>query len=162
MSRHFWVPPTLAVLGGLVVIAATAAPWTVEVVTREIGGVSLDESTSTSGLEFAASAIGLGLASLVVGGVLAVLRGVGRRIGGLAAMGLGIASVVVLVRGIVLVTMEGSGPTAGPWLAVVGALAVTAAGVLAALRTSAPPAASPYRVGDERSTDDEWTLAADE
>ena len=160
MSGRFWVPPTLAVLGGLLVMASTAAPWMVEVTTREIGGVSLDESTATSGLQFAAAAVGLGLASLVAGGLLAVLRGVSRRIGGLAALGLGVAGLVVLVQGMVLATQEGGTLTAAPWTAAVGAVLIAAAGVLAALRTAAPPAASPYRVGDERSTDDEWTLAA--
>jgi hypothetical protein len=162
VSRHFWVPPTLAVLGGLVLMAATAAPWVIEVSTRDMGGVPVEESTSLPGVGFAAAAVGLGLAALGGGGVLAVLRGVARRVAGLGVMGLGIAAVVVLVRGIVLATQEGGSLTAAPWTAAVGAAAVAGAGVLAALRAAAPPAASPYRVGDERSTDDEWTLAADE
>lgn len=162
MTRRFWLAPTLAVVGGLVLMAATAAPWVVEVATREIGGVALDEATSTSGLQFAAAAVGLGLAALVAGGLLGVLRGMSRRIGGLAAFGLGVAGAVVVVRGMVLATQADGALTAAPWTAAVGAVTVAAAGVLAAVRTSAPPVASPYRVGDERATDDEWTLAAEE
>ena len=162
MSGRFWVPPTLAVLGGLLVIAATAAPWIAGTDTRDIGGVVVSEAVTTSGLEFASAAVAAGLGALVAGAVLAVLRGMSRRVAGVVVVGVGVLTVVLLVQGMVLVTMEGGELTAGPWIAVVGAVAVAVGGVLAALRTTAPPAASPYRVGDERSTDDEWTLAADE
>lgn len=158
--KGYWAPALLGVLGGLVLLVAAAAGWVDTVAERDVGGVTVTEPESTSGTVYAPVAVALGLGGLVGGAVLAVLRGKGRRIAGVAVAGIGTGGLIAVGLGIARASAVEGRITPAPFLALVAATALVAAGVAAARGAARPPAASRYRVADERSTDDEWTLAA--
>ena len=157
--RGFYGPPALVGLGGLVLMLAAAAGWVTEDTGRTVGGITVEGSNTIAGAQFAAVAIPLGLAAIVLAGLLAVLRGAARRIVGLLAAVAGLAGAAVVVAGLLDATGEGT-ITAAPWAALAGAVAVTAGGVLAAAQPAGGPRRGRYEVPTEQATDDEWEIAS--
>lgn len=163
MTHNFWAAPAVALLAGLVLLGAGAAEWVAGTATRDIGGVVVREQTGASGTTFAPLAVAFGLGGLFGGALLAVTRsGLRRMLGGVVAAA-GAGGLAVVVAGTLEASAAEGRLTPAPFFAMTAAAAVAVAGV-AALRglRPAPPAASRYRVEDERPADDEWTLAAGE
>lgn len=152
----------MAVLAGLVLLLAAGAGWVTGVDSREVSGVVLDEPTTTSGTVFAPAAVVAGLVGLVGGALLGVLRALARRGAGAAVAAAGVFGLVVVVRGLLEAAQAEGSTTPAPFFAAAAAAALVAAGALGTRGPARPPAASRYRVSDERPADDEWSLAADE
>lgn len=162
MTRSFWAPAALAVAAGLLLLLAAAAGWVDGVDARDIGGVVVREPTSTSGTQFAPNGVVAGLAALLGGVMLAVVRGRARRIAGVAVGLVGAAGLTALGIGIMRASGADGQLTPAPAFAVVCALGVVLAGWLALRGPQHPPAASRYRVEAERPADDEWSLASED
>lgn len=160
MSRGFWGPPALVVLGALLVFGATSAGWVTVEQSRDIGGVSIADPVSTSGTAFAPSAVAVALALLVAGAAMGVVRRTPRRVLGAGAAAIAIAGAVLLVRGALAAAGAEGTLTAGPWGALLGALLAVGGGAAAARGRTAGPPSGRYEVPAERATDDEWALAS--
>ena len=164
MTRSFWLPPALAIVAALVLMLAVAGGWSDVTEQRDVGGVDVTERSSVSGTTFSPAGVPLALAAFAGGVVLAAVRGRARKAVGVATALLGIACAVVVVIGLaeLLAPTQQGTSTPGPFLALLAAVAVAAAGALAWRGPGRPPPASRYRVEAEKAPDDEWALAADE
>jgi hypothetical protein len=160
MTRSFWAPAVVAVVAGLLLLLSSAAGWVDGVDARDVGGVVVREPTSTSGTQFAPSGVVVGLVALLAGVALGFLRNTARRVGGAVVALTGILAIVVIVGGLVRASDAEGTMTPAPFLALVCAVAIIAAGLIALRGPGRPPAASRYRVEGERPEDDEWSLAA--
>lgn len=148
--------------GGLVLAAATAADWTAEVTTRDVGGVPIRDVETTPGTEFAAGLVRNGLLAVLGAVGLLVLRGLGKRIVGGLLSALGLFALVTAVAGWRAASGQTGDLTAAPLLAGIGALLVAGGGLLAAVRPGPPPALGPRYSLDEDEPDAEWDVASDE
>ncbi len=157
-GRRGWLLPIVAVLaGGLVLLLAGAADWSVGVVTRRVGEVAVSEASGSSGTRVAPALVPLGLLALGAGVALAALRGLARRVGALLALATGVGAIVTVVAGAVGQT----GLTAAPFAAALAAAVVVTGGVLGLRGPTHPPARTRYTIDqDERPSDDEWSLAS--
>jgi hypothetical protein len=162
VTRSFWAGPVVALLSGLVLLTAGAAGWVSGVDTRDVGGVVLREPTATSGTVFAPLAVAFGLAGLLGGAVLGFVRARPRRILGAVVALAGIGAVAVVAAGVVTASRADGQLTPAPFLALAAAVGLAVGGGAAVSGVRRPPQASRYRVPDERSEDDEWSLAARE
>lgn len=159
MTRSFWAPAAIAIVAGLLLLLSSAAGWVDGVDARDVGGVVVSEPTSTSGTQFAPTGVVAGLAALLGGVVLAIVRGPGRRIAGIAVGAIGIAGVVALALGISRAAAADGALTPAPALALLCAVGVALSGLVALRGPGRPPVTSRYRVEGERPLDDEWSLA---
>lgn len=162
MSRSFWMPPVVAIVAGLVLLLAGAAPWVTTTVERSVGGVVLTEPDDTPGTDFAPGAVAAGLAGLVLGIGLAAVRGRLRRVVGVVLGAAGVVGAVLVAAGVAHAIDGGGRITPAPFFAGLAALALCAAALSAVAGLARPPSQSRYRVAEERSEDDEWSLAADD
>ena len=160
MTRSFWAPAVIAVVAGLLLLLSAAAGWVDGVDARDVGGIVVREPTSESGTVFAPTGVVFGLAALLGGVVLGILKGRGRRITGLVVATLGAATAAVVVLGLLDATRADGALTPAPFFALLSAVAVAGAGLLASRGPAGPPGASRYRVEGEQPADDEWSLAA--
>ena len=162
MSRA--VPLLLCVVGGLTLVVSTAAGWVSREEVRSVGGVEVSEAVSTSGTEIAPVLLILGLVAMGAGVVLALLPVALRRILGLGAVGLGVASAVTaVITGFTQLDLAGGERTPGAAFAAIGGLIVAAGGYAATRARNRPPATSRYDVdASNRQDDTEWDLAVDD
>ena len=162
MTRSFWAAPAVATVAGLVLLLAAAAGWVSGEDARDVGGVLVTEPVTISGTQFAPTAVVFGLAGLLGGIALGVLRGAVRRgAAGLVAL-LAVAAFAVLAVGITRALRAEGTLTPVPFLALAAAAGLLVAGVAAVRAPARPPQRSRYRVEGEHAADDEWTLAGDD
>jgi len=150
----------LAVVGGLALVGAGTAAWVRAEGLRDVGDVAVLEAVATPGSALAPGLAATGIAALLAGLVLTVVRGRVRRWLGLGIVALGAAALAVTVAGIVAAARLPGDLAGGPGTAAAGVVAVVAGGLLA-LR---PPRRAPSVDLDpgERADDpaDEWELAS--
>lgn len=163
-GRRAWtLPIVLAVVGGIVALATAAAGWSRVVVSRDVGGVAVSEATATAGTTLAPLVVPLGLAAFVLGCLLAVVRGAARRLLAAVVAVAGALLAGTAVEGSLRAAAGDATPTAAPFVALAGAVAVLAGGALGLAGPARPPARTPYTIdAAERAADDEWELASDE
>lgn len=154
----------LGVIGGLLLVGATSASWVMAERLREIGGVPLTEPQGVAGVELAPRAVAAGVLTALCSLALTVVRGRGRRLVGAALVVVGGSALAFVIGGVVGAGSEPGQLTPAPWVAVAGALAAVAAGVLAWRRPTPPPTlGSRYTLeAGEDDGDGEWSAAADE
>jgi hypothetical protein len=163
VRRAGLAPFLLSSLGGLVLAAGGSADWAREEQVRDVAGVPLTEVVTTSGTQVAPELLAIGIAALLLGLVLLLVRGVGRRWLGAIVLVIGVGAAVAVGLG----TLEAAGlpgrMAEGPPIAAFGALMV-AAGGLAAARTPAarPRLSARYSIeGDETGDEaDDWHTAS--
>ena len=160
MTRSFWVPPVVVIVAALVLLLTGAAAWVATTEERSVGEVVVTEPDDISGTQFAPEAVVAGLAGLVAGVALALVRGKARRVVAAATAVIGVVGVAVVAVGLFSAAQSGGRLTPAPLFAVVAALAVAAGGSAALRGPARPPIASRYRVAEEQSGDDEWSLAS--
>ena len=162
MSRSFWAPPVFAVVAGLLLLLASAAGWVDAVDARDVGGIVVREPTSQSGTTFAPSGVVFGLAALLGGVVLGLVRGRARRVAGWVVGVIGAGAAAAVIRGLLEAGRAEGTLTPAPVFALLSAVVVAAAGLLAWRGPAGPPDASRYRVEGEQPADDEWSAAVDD
>ena len=160
MTRTFWFAPVLALLCGLVLLAAGAAEWVTGTASRDIGGVVVREQTGSPGTMFAPLAVAFGLSGMFAGALLAVTRSRARRVVGAVVAAAGAGAVAVVIAGALEAGRAQGQLTPSPFFALAAAGGICGAGLAALRALRAPPAASRYRVEGEQPVDDEWSLAA--
>lgn len=158
----------LAVAGGLLAAGGSTADWLRRDVTREVGGSAglvVEEVVATPGTELVPVLLPVGVALVLAGLLLLVVRGGGRRAGGLLV---GLVGVAVLVLAAVGALAAGSRPGVlgpGPGIAAGGGLLGIAGGVLAGRRPATRPALpSRYSIDDTEVEEEvaagEWRRAS--
>jgi hypothetical protein len=150
--------PFLGVVGSLVLLGAAAASWIDRPVVRSIGDVAVAETRATSGVEIAPLTVVTALAGLLCSVGLLVTRGAARRTVSLLLAVTGASAVVVVASGIVALGGADGVRTAAPWLAIVGAATVLAAG-LTGFRRPGRRLPARYDV-DVAPQDAEWRMAS--
>lgn len=160
--RSFWAAPIVAIGGGLILLLAGGSAWVARDEIRQIGDLAVREPVTVPGTEYAPLVVVLGLAGLLLGTVMAVVRGfVHRGVG--ASVGLaGLAAVAVTVVGITRAAGAEGIVTPAPYAAGAGATALVVAGIMALRGPVRPPVRSRYRVAAEHAEDDEWDTASAE
>ncbi|MPZ88396.1 MAG: hypothetical protein GEU81_10025 [Nitriliruptorales bacterium] len=161
--RSGLAPFLLTSVGGLLLAGGGSADWVREEIVRSVGGVPLTEVVTTAGTAVAPEALGIGVAALLLGLVLLIVRGAGRRWVGLIVLVTGAAATAsVAVR-----TVEAAGRSGalaeGPAVAGVGALAILAGGLGAVRAVSARPGlSSRYSIDEQNHVDEanEWHTAS--
>lgn len=157
-ARGVW--PFLAVVGALALLGTTASAWSTEQVVRDVGGVAVTETRSTTGVEVVPSSIVVSLVGLLAGLGLLATRGRARRIVALLVALCGVGALFVTGAGLVAATQLRAGTTVAPWLASVAAAAMLVAGIGGA---RGPGQRLPARYDvDARPDDDEWQIAVDD
>lgn len=160
--------PLLAVLGALALLGGATGTWVVDRDQREVGGLAIPEVTTTSGVEIAPLLVPLAVGALLLALTVATLRGRPRQLMGLLVAATGAVAVALTVVGALDATRSTGSLGGGPGFAGFGALAVTAAGLLASgRRAPAPLLDERYTVegatADTDGDDDgEWDLASAE
>ncbi|HSJ44902.1 MAG TPA: Trp biosynthesis-associated membrane protein [Euzebyales bacterium] len=150
--------PFLGVVGSLVLLGAAAASWIDQPVARSIGDVAVAGTRATPGVEIAPLTVVTALAGLLCSVGLLATRGTVRRTVSLLLVVTGAAAVVVAASGITAVRGSDGVRTAAPWLAIVGAAAVLAAGLTGVRR---PGRRLPARYDvDVAPQDAEWRMAS--
>jgi hypothetical protein len=129
-------------------------------VTRQVGDITISDTTGTAGLVFAPLAVPLGVLAVVGGPALALKRG--RRLAGVALALIGMIGIAAVSAGAVRAAGLDGMLTGGPAAAGGGALLVAVAGVLALRRAWTAHAAPGSRYTVEGVHDREWDLAAEE
>lgn len=162
MKRSFWAPAVTVIVAALVLLLAGAGAWVTTVEERSVGDVVVTEPEDVSGTEFAPGAMVVGLAGLGAGIVLALVRGPARRVIAAVAVLLGLAGVVSVATGIVAATGSDGRLTPAPPFAAAAAAGMAVGGAAALRAPARPPTASKYRVAEEQTADDEWSLAAND
>ncbi len=115
----------LAAVGGLVLVAAGTAAWVRAEGLRDVGDVAVPQAVATPGSALAPGLAATGIAALLAGLVLLVVRGRARRWLGLAVLAIGAAALAATVAG----WSRPPGPGAlagGPGTAAAGVAAVVA------------------------------------
>jgi len=147
-------------VGGLVLVAAGTAAWVRAEGLRDVGDVAVPRAVATPGSALAPGLAATGIAALLAGLLLLVVRGRARRWLGLAVLAVGAAALAATVAGVVAAARLPGDLAGGPGTAAAGVVAVVAGGLLA-LR---PPRRAPAVDLDpgERSAEpgDEWDLAS--
>ena len=160
MSRSFWAPAVVVIVSGLILLLASAAGWVDAEDARTVGGVVVTEPRSLSGTTFAPMAVVFGLAGLVTGVLLAIVRGSARKAVAILAVVLGIVGSAVVAGGSARARDAQGAVTPAPFFATLAVISVGMGGVLALRAPARPPETSRYRVESERPEDDEWTVAS--
>lgn len=161
--RSGFAPFLLTSIGGLLLAGGGSADWVREEVVREVAGVPLTEVITTAGTAIAPETLATGVAALLLGLVLLMVRGAGRRWLGLVVLVTGVAATAsVAVR-----TVEAAGRSGavaeGPAVAGIGALAILTGGLAAVRTPSARPGLSSRYAIDEQDGGgeaDEWHAAS--
>jgi hypothetical protein len=122
--------PFLGVIGALVLLGAAVSSWIDEPVARAIGDVAVAGTRATPGVEIAPSTVVTALAGLLCSVGLLLTRNAARRTVSLLLAVLGVVALAVVIDGIVVTTSLDGDVTLAPWLAVLGATAVLAAGLV--------------------------------
>lgn len=148
----------LAVLGGLLLVGGVVGDWVVREVPRQVGDLTVRELAGTSGTHFAGWAVPAGVLAILCGPLLVRQRV--RVVGGVLAVLLGLGGGAVVAAATMEAVQAAGALAQGPAVAGTGALCVLAAGLLALRRPINPPQTSRYTV--EGVEDREWELAAEE
>lgn len=141
----------------LIVLAAAAGGWATETSVRDVAGVRVTDRTSISGLSLAPGVVLGGVAAVVAGVLLGVLRGSPRRLLAAATVALGLLIAVDALR---VLSVLGSAATLLPVLVMVAGAALAALGLLAVARPG-PARSLPARFDLEGPADAEWSSAVD-
>lgn len=153
----------LAVLGGLLLVAATSGDWVTVEEVRAIGGVPLTEEQGTAGTELAPQGLALGVLAALLGLALVLGRGRTRRLLGLLLLVDAALAAAAVASGTIRAVSEPGRLGAGPWVAAVGTIAVLAAGVVAwRLPAPRPALGSRYSIDSGEPEDGEWSSASGE
>ena len=162
MKGSFWAPPVIVIVAGLLLLLAGAGAWVATVEERSVGGVVVTEPADLAGTQFSPGVVVAGLAALAAGVALTLIRGSARRAVAAATALIGLVSIALVVVGIVAAGQAGGRITPAPFFAAIAAAAIAAGGGAAFRGPARPPVASRYRVAEEQSADDEWSLAAED
>jgi hypothetical protein len=158
-GRATGAAPFLGIVASLVFSTVIATAWVEQSRTRTVGGATVDETVTTTGMELVPLGVVAGLAAVVCGvGVLAT-RGTARRLAALLLTCSGIGAIGAAVAGVMRAVAMDGGLTVAPWIALPAAIALTAAGLLGL----GPPARRmPARYDvDADPGDQEWRMATD-
>jgi hypothetical protein len=151
--------PIAGITAAMVFAGGLAAAWVQQQLTRTVGDVVVDETQATTGMELVPLGVVAGLAAVVCGVGLLIIRGVGRRVAAVLLMMSGAAAVIAVALGVARAIALDGRITAAPWIAGPAAGVVMAAGALAWGPTARRMSAR-YDV-DAPAEDREWQMAAD-
>jgi hypothetical protein len=149
----------LAVVGALLLLGAAAASWVDQPVARAIGDVAVAETRATPGMELSPLTAVAALAGVIAGVALLLVRGAARRIVALLAVAVGIAAVTAVGIGIARAFGLDGQVSLAPWIALVAAAALLAAGLVGFGRPGRRLPAR-YDVAADPG-DEEWRIAVE-
>ena len=158
-GRATGAAPFLGIVASLVFSTVIATAWVEQSRTRTVGGATVDETVTTTGMELVPLGVVAGLAAVVCGVGMLAARGTARRLAALLLTCSGIGAIGAAVAGVMRAVAMDGGLTVAPWIALPAAIALTAAGLLGL----GPPARRmPARYDvDADPGDQEWRMATD-
>lgn len=150
--------PFLGVAGALALLGAATTTWLERPVPRSVGDVAVTATEATAGTDISPLMVVAALAGLICSVALLLTRRGARRVVALLVVLTGVWSVGAVTVGLTRVRTLAGVPTAAPWIGLLGAGLILAAGLLAFGR---PGRRLPARYDVGVTPDDaEWRMAS--